>query len=96
MSKNQTTSQGARSAENVRLAGSVQGAQTLGEFDSVSVDASDDSAVSTALHPLRLLGMGFLWHGCAAFTFRLFFAVSLPCCEVWRLWVCAWAILACL
>lgn len=59
MSKNQTMSQGARSAENVRLAGGVQGAQTLGKFDSVSVDASDDSAVSTALHPLRLLGMGF-------------------------------------
>lgn len=52
-------SQGARSAENVRLAGGVQDAQTLGKFDSVSVDASDDSAVSTALHPLRLLGMGF-------------------------------------
>lgn len=59
MSKNQTMSRGARSAENVRLAGGVQGAQTLGKFDSVSVDASDDSAVSTALHPLRLLGMGF-------------------------------------
>lgn len=59
MSKNQTMSQGARSAENVRLAGGVQDAQTLGKFDSVSVDASDDSAVSTALHPLRLLGMGF-------------------------------------
>ena len=58
MSKNQTMSQGARSAENVCLAGSVQGAQTLGEFDSASVDAPDDSAVSTALHPLRLLGMG--------------------------------------
>ena len=59
MSKNQTMSRGARSAENVRLAGGVQGAQTLGKFDSVSVDASDDSAVSTALHPLLLLGMGF-------------------------------------
>lgn len=58
MSKNQTMSQGARSAENVCLAGSVQGAQTLGGFDSASVDALDDSAVSTALHPLRLLGMG--------------------------------------
>ena len=58
MSKNQTMSQGARSAENVCLAGSVQGAQTLGEFDSASVDAPDDSTVSTALHPLRLLGMG--------------------------------------
>ena len=58
MSKNQTMSQGARSAENVCLAGSVQGAQTLGEFDSASVDAPDDSVVSTARHPLRLLGMG--------------------------------------
>ncbi len=52
MSKNQTMSRAARSA------GNAQGAQALGEFDSVDVDASDDSAVSAALHPLRLLGMG--------------------------------------
>ena len=49
MSKNQTTSQGARSAENVRLAGSVQGAQTLGEFDSVGRFRRIDRASSSAL-----------------------------------------------